>query len=98
MKYLVAKDKALRIRVAGAEKKYLMLKALSVNRMVSQSVRLYAALQLHQSRSCSFVRVRNRCVITGRGRSVSRFVKLTRMKFREMASFGGLFGIKKASW
>ena len=49
-------------------------------------------------RDSSPVRVRSRCVITGRSRGVYSFCRLSRMKLREFASFGFLPGITRSSW
>jgi small subunit ribosomal protein S14 len=43
-------------------------------------------------------RMRNRCKITGRSRGYMRQFGISRITFREMASFGLIPGIKKASW
>jgi len=43
-------------------------------------------------------RIRNRCVITGRSRSVSRFFKISRIQFRELSSVGKIPGIFCSSW
>lgn len=43
-------------------------------------------------------KVRNRCLITGRARSVHSYTKLTRMMFKNLAVQGNLSGIKKYSW
>nr|YP_010722486.1 ribosomal protein S14 [Cuminum cyminum]WDV16680.1 ribosomal protein S14 [Cuminum cyminum] len=49
-------------------------------------------------RKSSFARVRNRCISTGRPRSVYEFFRISRSVFRGLASRGALMGIKKASW
>ena len=49
-------------------------------------------------RNSSKTRVRNRCNVTGRGRSVYRKFGLCRNVFRQMALEGKLPGIRKASW
>jgi small subunit ribosomal protein S14 len=49
-------------------------------------------------RNSSPVRLRNRCSITGRPRGYMREFGICRNVFREMASFGLIPGIKKASW
>ncbi len=43
-------------------------------------------------------RQRNRCKITGRTRGYMRQFGISRITFREMASFGLIPGVKKASW
>tara|TARA_B100000902_G_scaffold398953_1_gene467673 strand:+ start:9495 stop:9794 length:300 start_codon:yes stop_codon:yes gene_type:complete len=49
-------------------------------------------------RNASPVRMHNRCKITGRPKGYMRQFGLSRVKFREMANFGLIPGVKKASW
>lgn len=43
-------------------------------------------------------RVRNRCAITGRPRGNLRMFGISRITFRELASYGNIPGVTKASW
>jgi small subunit ribosomal protein S14 len=43
-------------------------------------------------------RQHNRCKLTGRARGYMRQFGVSRITFREMASFGLIPGVKKASW
>ena len=49
-------------------------------------------------RNSNHNRMRNRCKITGRTRGYMRQFGVSRITFREMASFGLIPGVKKASW
>ncbi len=49
-------------------------------------------------RNSSPVRLRTRCVVSGRPRAVYRKFMLSRIAFRELALEGKLPGIRKASW
>jgi len=49
-------------------------------------------------RNSSKVRVRNRCKLTGRPRGYMRLFGISRVTFREMATFGKIPGVTKASW
>jgi len=49
-------------------------------------------------RNSSPIRLRNRCMLTGRPRGYMRQFGLSRITFREMASNGLIPGIRKASW
>jgi small subunit ribosomal protein S14 len=49
-------------------------------------------------RNSNPIRLRNRCMITGRPRGYMRQFGVSRITFREMASKGLIPGIKKASW
>ncbi|PTQ26559.1 hypothetical protein MARPO_0991s0001, partial [Marchantia polymorpha] len=49
-------------------------------------------------RNSSKTRVRNRCIFTGRPRSVYKLFRISRIVFRELASKGSLIGINKSCW
>jgi len=49
-------------------------------------------------RNSNPIRLRNRCLLTGRPRGYMRQFGISRITFREMASKGLIPGIKKASW
>ncbi len=49
-------------------------------------------------RNSSPVRLRTRCMMSGRPRAVYRKFMLSRIAFRELALLGQLPGIHKASW
>jgi len=57
----------------------------------------YVGLQKLPRNSCP-IRLRNRCMLTGRPRGYMRQFGISRITFREMASNGLIPGIKKASW
>ena len=44
------------------------------------------------------IRIRRRCVLTGRSRAVLRKFGVCRIKFRELALEGLIPGVRKASW
>ena len=49
-------------------------------------------------KNASPVRLHNRCKLTGRPKGYMRQFGISRVTFREMANFGLIPGIKKASW
>ena len=57
----------------------------------------YESLQL-LPKNASYVRLHNRCKITGRPKGYMRQFGISRIQFREMASAGLIPGVKKASW
>ncbi|HRS67799.1 MAG TPA: 30S ribosomal protein S14 [Paludibacteraceae bacterium] len=57
----------------------------------------YEGLQL-LPKNASYVRLHNRCKITGRPKGYMRQFGISRIQFREMASAGLILGVKKASW
>jgi len=56
----------------------------------------YESLQL-LPKNASYVRLHNRCKITGRPKGYMRQFGVSRIQFREMASAGLIPGVKKAS-
>jgi len=57
----------------------------------------YAALDL-LPKNASYIRLRNRCQLTGRPRGYMRHFGISRNQFRDMALQGKIPGVKKASW
>lgn len=49
-------------------------------------------------KNASPVRLHNRCELTGRPKGYMRQFGISRVTFREMANFGLIPGVKKASW
>lgn len=49
-------------------------------------------------RNSNPIRLHNRCKITGRPKGYMRDFGISRIQFREMASYGLIPGVKKASW
>lgn len=81
------------------EKKRLILKAITQNINLSTTVRWKVQKKFYPlSSNSSITRIKNRCIITGRSRSVYRFFKLSRIQLRKLASTGHLPGLSKTSW
>lgn len=75
------------------------LKAKAANIHITEEERHEARVALNKMpRNSSPVRLHNRCQLTGRARGYMRMFKVSRLTFREMASFGLIPGITKASW
>jgi small subunit ribosomal protein S14 len=75
------------------------LKTVVMNRELPIEERLEAQFKLSAlPRNGSKVRVRNRCELTGRARGTYRKFKLSRIKLRELGSFGRIPGLTKSSW
>jgi small subunit ribosomal protein S14 len=49
-------------------------------------------------KNASPVRLHNRCKLSGRPKGYIRQFGISRIQFREMASYGLIPGVKKASW
>lgn len=75
------------------------LKAIVMNKELPFEERLEAQMKLAElPRNGAKNRIRNRCELTGRARGNYRKFKLSRIKVRELGSFGRLPGLTKASW
>ena len=99
MKNLIEKDKKRRYLYANNEKKYLILKYLINNLNLSKNIRQEAQIKLSNlPLAGTYVRIGNRCILTGRNRSVYKKFRLSRLMLRELALNGELPGIKKISW
>lgn len=95
-KHLV-KDKYLRISFSKAEKRRLIWKSIYKNQFMPHRTRNMCQFLLYIDKNY-FVRIRNYCTISGRSRGVVYPFGISRMFFKEYASFGFLQGIKKSSW
>ena len=74
-------------------KKKIMQKSITIEE------RLKYQNQLNElPRNSSSIRVRNRCMLTGRTRGVYRKFGLSRIKLRELSMIGNLPGVVKSSW
>ena len=75
------------------------LKAIADNEALPMEEQFAARLKLAElPRNSSKTRIRNRCEVTGRPRSVYRKFKLSRIALRELASTGQIPGVVKSSW
>ena len=75
------------------------LKAVANDEKLTMEERFEARLKLAElPRNSSAVRVRNRCLISGRPRSVNSKTKMSRIAFRELGSKGLVPGLVKSSW
>ena len=75
------------------------LKKILKSSSASENEKQVARLKLEKMpRDSNPIRIRNRCVVTGRPRSYYRKFGLSRITFREMALKGEIPGITKASW
>lgn len=95
----IQRDKKRRFLFSKFELNRLELLSLIHDVNLSKEVRYKNLQELNKlPRNSSQIRIKNRCVLTGRGHSVLRFCGLSRLKFRELASQGLLMGVTKASW
>lgn len=75
------------------------LKSIIKDADASLEVKMSAQTKLQKMpRDSSFVRLHNRCSLTGRSRGYYRKFGLSRNKLRETAMRGDIPGLVKASW
>ena len=99
MNHLIEKDKHRRSLHKKQEMKRLQYKSIIENRSLPAKIRGQYIKKLNKlPRDGSLVRIRNRCILTGRARAVYKFCKLSRICLRELAAQGRLMGISKSSW
>ena len=75
------------------------LKAIANDQNLPLEERFAARLKLAElPRNSSKVRIRNRCMLTGRPRAFYRKLKMSRIALRELANAGQIPGMVKSSW
>ncbi len=99
MSNFIQNDIIKRQLVKKNELKRLQYKYIIKNLSISREIRYNYTNKLNKlnKNSCK-TRVKNRCILTGRGKAVYKMFKMSRIKFRELASMGFLPGVVKASW
>ena len=98
-KSLIERDKRRRALIAKYAAKRAELREMVKNRKLSEESRYEAMLALQKlPRDSSYIRVRNRCQLTGRPRGYYRKFGLARNKLREIMMRGEAPGVVKASW
>ena len=86
-----------KVSLMGSKRK--LLKKIIMNKELPLDERFAAQMKLNEMpRDGSYIRVRNRCLVTGRPRGNYRKFKMSRIAFRELASTGQVPGILKSSW
>lgn len=99
MANFIQRDKKRRVLYSKYQLQRLELLSVIQDFTVSKDIRFKSLQELNKlPRNSSPIRIKNRCVLTGRGHSVLRFCSLSRLKFRELAAQGFLMGVTKASW
>ena len=95
----IEKNNRRRKMAKNAQPKREKLKAIVADKTKPMEERFAATLKLAaMPRNSSPTRIRNRCELTGRPRSVYRKNKLSRIALRELGSKGLVPGLVKSSW
>jgi small subunit ribosomal protein S14 len=75
------------------------LKTTANDESLSMEQRFEARLKLAEMpRNSAAIRLRNRCEVSGRSRSVYRKMKMSRIALRELGNKGLIPGLVKSSW
>ncbi|MCF2524107.1 30S ribosomal protein S14 [Bradyrhizobium sp. G127] len=83
----------------NAAAKRAKLKAIIADKKKPMEERFAATIKLAEMpRNSSATRIRNRCEISGRSRSVYRKQKMSRIAIRDYGSKGLIPGLVKSSW
>jgi small subunit ribosomal protein S14 len=93
MKAPSVRDKAKRSKLVTFEQKKKSLKSLKNNQTLKLTS--WARLKLE---TIPFFEVKNRCIVTGRGKAINRAFKLSRLEFRRWSNIAKLPGLEKSSW
>ncbi|HEY1415063.1 MAG TPA: 30S ribosomal protein S14 [Caulobacteraceae bacterium] len=98
-KSAVNRNERVRRLVKQYASRRLALKQTAENEALSLEERFEARLKLAKlPRNSAPVRIRNRCLLTGRPRGFYRKMKMSRIALRELGSAGQIPGLVKASW
>ena len=98
-KIAIQKNLNKAIQVKKNKSRRERLKTICSDRSIPIEERFEAQLKLAQMpRNGAKIRLRNRCLITGRPRGYYRKVKMSRIALRELALSGQIPGMVKSSW
>ena len=98
-KSTINRNEMVRSLIKQMKAKRDALKAIANDQNLPLEERFAARLKLAElPRNSSKVRIRNRCVLTGRPRAYYRKLKMSRIALRELAAAGQIPGMVKSSW
>lgn len=99
MQKKIKKNIKQRYLFQNLEKNRLILKIISKNYYLKKQLRWKSQQKwFFFNNNTSITRIKNICILTGRTRSIYRFLKISRIQLRKLASTGLLPGISKYSW
>lgn len=99
MKYIIEKDKKRRELFTKYEYKRLVYKSILNWECIDKQIRNFIQIKLSKHpKDSSPVRIRNRCIKTGRARGILSTFRISRIVFRDLGSKGEIPGLTKASW
>jgi len=96
---MVEREKKRQRLVKKYAAKRAALKQIAQNQDLPMEERFKARLKLAElPRNSSYVRLHNRCEVTGRPKAYYRKLKMSRIALRDHASRGEIPGMVKSSW
>lgn len=96
LNYLNKRDFLERTKFFKEEYKHLVIKSLFSDKRINLKIRYLVRNRFYYYKyNNSFVKIRNRCLLIGRSRFVLRYLRLSRMSFRDTVSKGFLCGFRK---
>lgn len=96
MKSVLERDKKRRLLFKKYEMRRLILKSLLCNSDLKEYEKNFIQYLLAKiPRDSSLIRVRNRCIMTGRGRGVFTKFRLSRIMFKKYGLMGWIPGLRK---
>lgn len=93
MKFSAKKDHKKRNFYSKFELDRLNLKVLLI-----ENSNKFNNISFNFLKNSSQHRIKNRCILTSRPKGIMSYFKLSRLSFKNKASFGHLEGIRKSSW
>jgi len=95
----VFKDNIKRQLYKKLEKKKKYFKSCFFNNNLKFNLRYLIFINLSKlKKNSSKIRIRNRCILSGRGRSVYKNIRISRMQLKDLISKNLLPGIRQANW
>ena len=96
---IVERNKKRERMIKSAKGKRAELKKIIMDKNAAFEDRFEAGIKLSEMpKNSSKVRHKRRCEVTGRGRSVYRKFRMSRIMLRQLGSFGQIPGLVKSSW
>ncbi|KAG0637596.1 hypothetical protein HOY80DRAFT_1010585 [Tuber brumale] len=95
----VLRDHAKREAFAAAEQTRQALRYIAQNTRLPLLQRTKAQIELAlMDSNTRRMKIKNRCIVSGRGRGILRNFRICRYQFRLLGKAGDLPGVKKANW
>jgi len=98
LKNSIRRDYNNRLDYSNLELERLEYKILTNNRILPLVQRIKIKNSFSIERKGSRTLIRNKCMLTGRDRSVVKKYGLSRIMFRKLAESGLISGVRRASW